>query len=32
MAKVEVKTHHWSRVQYDRLIELGFFSPAIRSS
>ena len=27
MAKVEVKTHHWSRVQYDRLIELGFFQP-----
>jgi len=27
MAKVEVKTHHWSRAQYDRLIEVGFFEP-----
>jgi len=27
MAKVEVKTHHWSRVEYDRLIEMGFFQP-----
>jgi len=27
MAKVEVKTHHWSRAQYDRLIEIGFFQP-----
>ena len=27
MAKVEVKTHHWSRAQYDRLIETGFFQP-----
>ena len=27
MAKVEVKTHHWSRAQYDRLIEVGFFQP-----
>jgi Uma2 family endonuclease len=27
MAKVEVKTHHWSRVQYDRLIAVGFFQP-----
>jgi Uma2 family endonuclease len=27
MAKVEVKTHHWSRAEYDRLIEMGFFQP-----
>ena len=27
MAKVEVKTHHWSRAEYDRLIEIGFFQP-----
>ena len=27
MAKVEVKTHHWSRLQYDRLIAVGFFQP-----
>lgn len=27
MAKVEVKTHHWSRAEYDRLIETGFFQP-----
>jgi Uma2 family endonuclease len=27
MAKVEVKTHHWSRAQYDRLIAVGFFQP-----
>src|SRR5258705_12431138 len=27
MTKVEVKTHHWSRVQYDRLIAVGFFQP-----
>ena len=27
MAKVEVKTHHWTRVEYDRLIETGFFQP-----
>ena len=27
MAKVEVKTHHWSRAEYDRLIEVGFFQP-----
>jgi Uma2 family endonuclease len=27
MAKGEVKTHHWSRAQYDRLIEIGFFQP-----
>ena len=27
MARVEVKTHHWSRAQYDRLIEIGFFQP-----
>jgi len=27
MAKVEVKTRHWSRGEYDRLIEMGFFQP-----
>jgi Uma2 family endonuclease len=27
MAKVEVKTHHWSRAEYDRLIDMGFFQP-----
>src|ERR1700687_5607844 len=27
MAEVEVKTHHWSGVEYDRLIEMGFFQP-----
>jgi Uma2 family endonuclease len=27
MAKLEIRTHHWSRAQYDRLIETGFFQP-----
>jgi Uma2 family endonuclease len=27
MARVEVKTRHWKRVEYERLIETGFFQP-----
>jgi Uma2 family endonuclease len=27
MAHVEVKTHRWRRVEYERLIETGFFRP-----
>ena len=27
MTKLEIRTHHWSRAQYDRLIETGFFQP-----
>jgi Uma2 family endonuclease len=27
MDDVELKTHRWKRVQYDRLIESGFFQP-----
>lgn len=27
MGSEEVKTHRWKRVQYDRLIETGFFQP-----
>lgn len=27
MAKVEVRTRQWSRAEYDRLIEMGFFQP-----
>jgi len=27
MARVEVKTRRWKRVEYDRLIETGFFQP-----
>ena len=27
MAKVEIRTRRWSRAEYDRLIEMGFFQP-----
>jgi hypothetical protein len=27
MARVEVKTRRWKRVEYERLIETGFFQP-----
>jgi Uma2 family endonuclease len=27
MARAEVKTHRWRRVEYERLIETGFFQP-----
>ena len=27
MEFVEVRTHRWRRVEYDRLIEAGFFQP-----
>src|SRR5437870_6855431 len=27
MARVEVKVRHWKRVEYERLIEGGFFQP-----
>jgi Uma2 family endonuclease len=27
MTEVEFKTHRWKRVEYDRLIEIGFFPP-----
>ena len=27
MARVEVKTRRWKRIEYDRLIETGFFQP-----
>jgi Uma2 family endonuclease len=27
MARVDIKTHRWKRVEYDRLIETGFFQP-----
>ncbi|HEV8440791.1 MAG TPA: Uma2 family endonuclease [Methylomirabilota bacterium] len=27
MARVEVRTHRWRRVEYERLIESGFFQP-----
>jgi Uma2 family endonuclease len=27
MARAEVKTHRWKRVEYERLIETGFFQP-----
>ena len=27
MKSVEVKTHRWKRVEYDRLIDTGFFQP-----
>ena len=27
MARVEVKTRRWKRVEYERLIESGFFQP-----
>jgi len=27
MARVEVKTRRWSRVEYERLVETGFFQP-----
>jgi Uma2 family endonuclease len=27
MTKLEIRTHHWSRAQYDRLIDTGFFQP-----
>ena len=27
MARMEVKTHRWRRVEYERLIETGFFQP-----
>ena len=27
MARVEVQTHRWKRIEYERLIECGFFQP-----
>ena len=27
MARIEVKTRRWKRVEYERLIESGFFPP-----
>jgi Uma2 family endonuclease len=27
MARVDIETHRWKRVEYDRLIETGFFQP-----
>ena len=29
MARVDIKTHRWKRVEYDRLIETGFFQPCL---
>src|SRR6266542_3659840 len=27
MARIEVKAHRWRRVEYERLVETGFFQP-----